>query len=164
MPLSNILKSAAGTCPLCHQKAGILSCEHSQCRRTHDAGFQEMGNVAAEAARDHSFNEKGLRLTLAEIARHVPTGTATSSTKPSRRAGNGLSLTPWPTGSSPRTRRQRSENSGTLWPWETPEPPQGNPTARQSVTGEVNPQCPAHGLAIDYPDTHLNGIAEPWRD
>ena len=69
MPFSNILKSAAGTCLLCHQKAGILSCEHSQCRRTHDAGFQEMVNLAAKAVRDHSFNEKTLRLTLAETTR-----------------------------------------------------------------------------------------------
>ena len=69
LPLSNFLKSAAGTCPFCHQKAGILSREHSQCRRTHDTGFQEMVNLAAEAARGHSFNEKDLRLTLAEIAR-----------------------------------------------------------------------------------------------
>ena len=29
MPLSNLLKSAAGTCPFCNQKAGILSREHS---------------------------------------------------------------------------------------------------------------------------------------
>ena len=28
MPLSNLLKSAAGTCPFCHQRAGILSREH----------------------------------------------------------------------------------------------------------------------------------------
>ena len=69
MPLSNILKSAAGTCPLCHQKTGILSCEHSQCHRTHDAGFQEMVNLSAEAARDHTFNENTLRLTLAAIAK-----------------------------------------------------------------------------------------------
>ena len=69
MPLSNILKSAAGICPFCHQKAGILSREHSQCRRTHDAGFQEMTALAAKAAQDHTFNEKTLRLTLAGIAR-----------------------------------------------------------------------------------------------
>ena len=28
MPLSNLLKSAAGTCPFCRQKAGILPREH----------------------------------------------------------------------------------------------------------------------------------------
>ena len=69
MPFSNILKSAAGTCPFCNQKAGILSREHSQCRRTYDAGFQEMVTSAADASRDHTFDEKSLRLTLAEIAR-----------------------------------------------------------------------------------------------
>ena len=49
MLLSNIIKSAAGTCPLCRQKAGIISRDHPECRRTHDAGFPEMVNLAAEA-------------------------------------------------------------------------------------------------------------------
>ena len=69
MPLSNLLKSAAGTCRYCGQKAGVLSRSHSGCRRTQGAGFQEMVFLAAEAARTHSFDEKILRLSLAEIAR-----------------------------------------------------------------------------------------------
>ena len=68
MPLSNLLKSAVGTCQYCGDKAGLIARDHPQCRRTHDAGFQEMVNLAAEAARDHSFNEKDLRLTLTGIA------------------------------------------------------------------------------------------------
>ena len=68
-PLSNLLKSAAGTCRYCGQKAGVLSRSHSQCRRPHDSGFQEMVALAAEAARTHRFDEKSLRLSLAEIAR-----------------------------------------------------------------------------------------------
>ena len=42
MPLSNLLKSAAGTCPFCNQKAGILPREHPECRRVHQAGWHEM--------------------------------------------------------------------------------------------------------------------------
>ena len=42
MPLSTILKSAAGTCAFCHQKTGILSREHPQCLRTYQAGWQEV--------------------------------------------------------------------------------------------------------------------------
>ena len=42
MPLSSLLKSAAGTCPFCNQKAGIISREHPECRRAHQAGWQEM--------------------------------------------------------------------------------------------------------------------------
>ena len=42
MPLSNLLKSAAGTCPFCRQKAGILSRDHPDCRRTFQAGWNEM--------------------------------------------------------------------------------------------------------------------------
>ena len=33
MVLRNLLCSAAGTCPFCNQKAGILSREHPECRR-----------------------------------------------------------------------------------------------------------------------------------
>ena len=69
MPLSILLKSAAGTCPFCNEKAGILSRKHPECRRTFDSGFQEMVNLAADAARTHTFEEKSLRLALAEIAR-----------------------------------------------------------------------------------------------
>ena len=46
MPLSNLLKSAAGTYPFCHQKAGILSREHPDCRRTFQAGWNEMVRLA----------------------------------------------------------------------------------------------------------------------
>ena len=69
MPLSNLLKSAAGTCPFCRQKAGILSREHTECRRTYQAGWDEMVHLAAQAAASPQFDEKSLRLNLAEIAR-----------------------------------------------------------------------------------------------
>ena len=44
MPLSNLLKSAAGTCPFCNQKAGILSREHPLRRRTLWGGRQKRIN------------------------------------------------------------------------------------------------------------------------
>ena len=69
MPLSNLLKSAAGTCRFCRQQAGILSREHPQCRRTHQAGWNEMVHLAAQAAASHNFDEKTFLLYLAEIAR-----------------------------------------------------------------------------------------------
>ena len=69
MPLSNLLKSAAGTCHFCKQKAGIISREHPECRRTHQAGWNEMVQLAAQAAASRTFDEKSLRLNLAEIAR-----------------------------------------------------------------------------------------------
>ena len=69
MTLSNLLKSAAGTCPFCHQKAGILSREHPDCRRAHQAGWKEMVELAADAAKSHEFNPNSLRVSLAEIAR-----------------------------------------------------------------------------------------------
>ena len=68
MPLSNLLKLAADTCPFCHQKTGILSREHPECRRTFQADWNEMVNLASEAARSHNFDEKILQLTLTEIA------------------------------------------------------------------------------------------------
>ena len=55
MPFSNLLKSAVGTCPFCNQKAGILSREHPGCRWTYGAGFQEMVNLATDAARTHAL-------------------------------------------------------------------------------------------------------------
>jgi hypothetical protein len=69
MPLSNLLKSAAGTCPFCRQKAGILSREHPDCRRTFQAGWNEMVRLASDAARSHEFHANSLRVSLTEIAR-----------------------------------------------------------------------------------------------
>ena len=69
MPLSNLLESVVGTCPFCHEKAGILSREHPQCRRTYQAGWDEMIRLAGGAARSHEFQANSLRLSLAEIAR-----------------------------------------------------------------------------------------------
>ena len=69
MPLSNLLKSAAGTCPFCHQKAGILRREHPDCRRTYQAGWNEMVHLASDAARSHEFHPNSLQVSLAEIAR-----------------------------------------------------------------------------------------------
>ena len=69
MPLSSLLKSAAGTCPFCHQKAGILSREHPHCRRTFQAGWHEMVQIAADAAGSPDFDEGHLRLTLSAVAK-----------------------------------------------------------------------------------------------
>ena len=69
MVLSNLLKSAAGTCPFCNQKAGILSREHPECRRAHQAGWQEMVQLAAQAAGSPDFDESHLRLTLSAVAK-----------------------------------------------------------------------------------------------
>ena len=69
MLLSSLLKSAAGTCSHCGQKAGILRREHPECRRTHQAGWNEMVRLAADAARAHEFHANSLRISLAEIAR-----------------------------------------------------------------------------------------------
>ena len=66
MPLSNLLKSAAGTCPFCHQKAGILSREHPHCRRAYRAGWNEMVELAAHAAKSHEFNPNSLQVALTE--------------------------------------------------------------------------------------------------
>ena len=69
MPLSNIFRSAAGPGPFCHQKAGIISREHPECRLTHQAGWDEMVRLAWGAAKSHEFNANSLRVSLAEIAR-----------------------------------------------------------------------------------------------
>ena len=69
IPLSNLLKSAAGTGPFCNQKAGILRRERPNCRRTYRAGWNEMLHLASHAARSHEFHANSLRVSLAEIAK-----------------------------------------------------------------------------------------------
>ena len=79
MPLSNFLKSTAGTWPFCHQKARILSREHPGCRRTFQAGWNEMVELVADAAKSHEFNPNSLRVSLAEIARRFYGDRATAN-------------------------------------------------------------------------------------
>ena len=57
-----------GMCRYCGQKAGFLRKQHGQCRDLHTAGFQEMVQLAAQAASAHTFNEAALRQTLQAIA------------------------------------------------------------------------------------------------
>ena len=68
MPLSNVLKSAADSCPLCHQKTGIIDRARQDCQETFEAGWTEMVAIAAEATGTHDLDEKTLFATLAEIA------------------------------------------------------------------------------------------------
>ena len=71
MPLSNLLRSTAGTRRYCGNKAGLIARDHPGCRRTHQHGWDRMVQLTSDAARSHAFDEKTLRLSLAEIARNT---------------------------------------------------------------------------------------------
>ena len=63
--LSNLLRSDAGTCRYCGNKARILTPDHPGCRQTHQHGWDRMVELAANAARAHAFDEENFRLSLA---------------------------------------------------------------------------------------------------
>ena len=57
------------TCRYCNQNTGFLNKQHGQCRDLlHTSGYQEMVQLAAQAASAHTFNEAALRHTLRAIA------------------------------------------------------------------------------------------------
>ena len=64
MPFSSLLKSVAGTCPFCEQKAGILSRERQGCRQTYQASWDEIVRLASGAAKSHEFPANSPRLSL----------------------------------------------------------------------------------------------------
>ena len=68
MPIAQILQSLKGTCRFCRQPAGLLQRDHQDCQETHRSGWQEMVQLAAQAASAHTFNEAALRQTLQAIA------------------------------------------------------------------------------------------------
>ena len=68
MPITKFLQSLNGTCSYCGQKTGLLQRDHPQCRQTHQAGIQEMTQLAAQAASTGGFRETALRSTLQAIA------------------------------------------------------------------------------------------------
>ena len=115
MPLSNLLKLAADTCPFCHQKTGILSREHPECRRTHQAGWNEMVKLASDAARSHEFHANSLRVSLAEIARRSYGGRQHRCTGTGRGLEKGSENKPRQTGVSLTTKKSDSGSSGTGW-------------------------------------------------
>ena len=68
MPIAQILQSLKGTCRFCRQQADLLQRDHQDCQETHRSGWQEMVQLAAQAASAHTFNEAALRQTLQAIA------------------------------------------------------------------------------------------------
>ena len=68
MPFAQILQSMKGQCRYCHQQAGVFQRDHPDCQETHRSGWQEMVQLAAQAASAHTFNETALRQTLQAIA------------------------------------------------------------------------------------------------
>ena len=56
------------TCRCCNQNTGFLRKQHGQCRDLHTSGYQEMVQLAAQAASTHTFSEAALRHTLRAIA------------------------------------------------------------------------------------------------
>ena len=70
MPLSNLLRTAAGTCRYCHRKTRIITRDHPECGRTYNAGWHRMVNLAAQAATSSNFDENAFRTALTDIARN----------------------------------------------------------------------------------------------
>ena len=68
MPLRQFFQSLNGTCRYCGQQAGIFHRNHQECQEAHQSGWEEMIQLAAQAAAAHSFNKATLRQTLGAIA------------------------------------------------------------------------------------------------
>ena len=68
MPITRLIESLTGTCRHCGQKTGLLQRDHTRCRQTHQAGMNEMTQLAAQVAGTASFDETALRKTLQAIA------------------------------------------------------------------------------------------------
>ena len=163
MPLSNLLKSAVGTCPFCNQKAGILSREHSQCRRAYDAGFQEMVTLAADAARDHSFDEKTLRLTLAEIARksYGDGTTVNQALEAGWKQGVAHSMADGIMTQTEETRLREFRDRLALA--DSGADRKASQQLERASTDRLTLDARLAALAVDDPDTHLNDLAQSLR-
>ena len=68
MPLNKLLQSLKGQCRYCGKPADLLKRDHPECRQNHQAGFQEMVQLAVQATSAHTFNEAALRQSLSVIA------------------------------------------------------------------------------------------------
>ena len=68
MPLNKILQSLKGQCRYSGQQTGLIQRDYPQCWQTYQAGFQEMIQLAAHAATNHTFSEDTFRQSLRAIA------------------------------------------------------------------------------------------------
>ena len=57
-----------GNCKYCCNKAGFMRSQHKECEKTHEAGWQRMVGLVAEAAGKPDFSEAALLDNLAAIA------------------------------------------------------------------------------------------------
>ena len=99
MPLNKILQSLKGQCRYCGQQTGLIQRDYPQCWQTYQAGFQEMIQLAAHAATNHTFSEDTFRQSLRAIAQRSR-ATDKDIDAPSRMAGNRASPARCPTASS----------------------------------------------------------------
>ncbi len=164
MPLSNLLKSAAGTCPFCRQKAGILSREHPECRRTYRAGWDEMVNLAAQAAASHTFDEQSLRLSLAEIARrsYGDGTTVNQALEQGWKQGVDHSMADGIVSQAEEARLREFRDRLAL------DPSAADTSAatqlERASTDRLTLDARLAAIATDDPDTHLNELAQSLRD
>ena len=68
MPLTKFLGTLSGTCRHCGQPAGFLKQVHPGCQKVHTDGWNEMVQLAAQAAGSPTFSETALRRTIQGIA------------------------------------------------------------------------------------------------
>ena len=164
MILPNLLKSAAGTCPFCNQKAGILSREHPECRRTYRAGWNEMVQLAAQAAASHTFDEKTLRLSLAEIARrsYGDGTTVNQALEQGWKQGVDHSMADGIVSQAEEARLREFRDRLAL------DPSAADTSAatqlERASTDRLTLDARLAAIATDDPDTHLNELAQSLRD
>ena len=164
MPLSNLLKSAADTCRYCGKKTGILTRAHPDCESAHQAGLQQMVELAAQAVRSHNFDEKSLRLSLAETAkRSFGDGTTVNQAlKEGWKQGVDHAMTDGimtqAEESSLREFRDRLPLDSTGADPES--------TAQLEKAWKHRPMLDARlaALAVDDPDTHLDDLVQSLRN
>ena len=160
MPLSAFLKSAAGTCPFCNQKAGILSREHQDCRRTHQAGWDEMVSLAAQAAASRTFDEKTLRLSLAEIARrsYGDGTTVNQALEAGWKQGVGHAMADGILSQDEEARLREFRDKLALDDGAADQ--KATTQLERASTDRLTLDARLAAIATDDPDTHLNELAE----
>ena len=164
MPLSTILKSAAGTCRYCGNKAGLIARDHPGCRRTFDAGWDRMVRLAADAARTHAFDEKSLRLSLAEIARNSygDGDTVNQALEEGWKRGVGHAMADGIITQNEETKLREFRDRLALADSSADEQAaaQLDKASRDRLTLDAR----LAAVAVDDPETHLNGLAQSLRD
>ena len=149
--------------PVLRKQGRDLNRDHPECRRTTNAGWTKMVELAADAARTHQFDEKTLRLTLAGIASrsHGDGNTVNQALEEGWKRGVAHSMADGILTQHEESRLREFRDRLALAASGADRKAAGE--LERAATDRLTLDARLAALAVDDPESHLNELADSLR-